>query len=558
MCVGDDRTVLYYIIYCAPLIAWRHIAADSAICTAAMRGKRPRNYADSLVKLSILSWFLLIHPSRGFAANPTSQSFVKDRRTACSSQYPVSKSFSTHAKMRKALRASEDAGDDLDASDKSKLPSWPLALVFPLWLTYISNQWSRFSLTYIVDFGPSATAFKAMNVDLSLDQSQYALLATVAFTTLFAVASLGAGVASDRFNRKTLVIASVATWSLATYGESVSSSFEQLVACRVLMGLACAFSTPTAYTLIKDYVPLARQSVASSFYGTGVAIASGLSSLIILLDDAVGWRSALQLVTLFGIVATGASVVLLPDDEKVLDDAVVESKQETPTFLSNLGSIVSVRRVQWIYLASFLRFCSGLCIGVWGAPFFRMEFADAQATYSVVQAGISAVGATMSGVLGGLAADALLESSSPSTLDPQGRKLLVPLIGSLLAAPAWYFAVQTNQPFDTAMVWLAVEYFVAECWFGPTISCLQASVPKGTGGTAQGLFTLTGALANFAPSILGYIYAKSIDGAQSSSSELSTLLIGAVCAGYVSSAGCFALAALARPVADGVDLRKEA
>jgi MFS family permease len=461
-----------------------------------------------------------------------------------------------------SLRVASD-GDRGDSKDKNTiLPSWPLTLVLPLWLAYISNQWSRFSISYLVDFGPTADAFKALNVDLSLNQSQYGLLASVAFTTLFAVASLGAGVASDRFNRKTLTVAAAATWSLATYGESISTSFEQLVACRVLMGLACAFSTPTAYTLIGDFVPSTRQSVASSFYGTGVAVASGLSSLVILLDDAVGWRTALQFIAAFGLFSASAGALLLPNDEKknqIKEDDILE---ERPSFLADVTAIVSTRRVQWLYLASLLRFCSGLCIGVWGAPFFRMQFPDAQSTYSLTQAGISAVGATTSGVLGGIAADALLESGKKSTsndfLDPQGRKLIVPIIGSLLAAPAWYFAIQTDQSFESAMVWLAVEYFVAECWFGPTISTLQATVPKGTGGTAQGIFTLTGALANFSPSILGYLYAQSAGSQDVATSPiLSSLLAVAVCFGYVSSAACFALAAKASPTVT-MEAKKEA
>lgn len=66
-----------------------------------------------------------------------------------------------------------------------------LSIVLPLLLVYISNQWSRSSLYYLVNFSDSAdaTAFTAMNVDLGFTQAQYGALASVAFTALFAVAS---------------------------------------------------------------------------------------------------------------------------------------------------------------------------------------------------------------------------------------------------------------------------------------------------------------------------------------------------------------------------------
>jgi len=444
--------------------------------------------------------------------------------------------------------------DDTTDTDKASDSSWLYLLCLPLWLVYISNQWSRSSIYYLVDFSNDATAQGAMNVDIGFNESQYGVLASVAFTTLFAIASLGAGLASDRYNRKTLTIASAATWSLATLGTAASTSYSQVVVCRILMGLACAFSTPTAYTLIKDSVPSNRQASASSLYSTAVALASGLSSLSILIDNQVGWRNTMNLIALFGLASAGLSTVLLPNDNgKASDDKASatitsESSSSNSSIFSDVAETVKTTRAKWIYLASFLRFCSGLCIGVWGAPFFRMVFADEQSSYAVVQALISIVAATLSGILGGTIADWLSAQASKDGEgnDAVGRKLWVPIIGSILAAPTWYFAVQTGQDFSTAMTWLALEYFVAECWFGPTISTLQATVSPGRGGTAQGLFTLTGAVANFAPTILGYIYGEATGIAQST--ELSNLLSFGVCFGYVSSAVVFYVASISPPV----------
>jgi hypothetical protein len=158
-------------------------------------------------------------------------------------------------------------------------------------------------------------------------------------------------------------------------------------------------------------------------------------------------------------------------------------------------------------------------------------------------------------------------------------KQWVPVIGSLLATPAWYFAVQSGvsgtssssveASFELSMIWLAMEYFVAECWFGPTISSLQATVGTKIGGTAQGLFSLTGAAANAAPALLGYLYGQAVAASSSSNDPLllqsaatvlidhsnnnnnndtlSGLLTTGVCLGYVSSAFCFAMASRVGP-----------
>jgi len=479
----------------------------------------------AIKRLYLALLYLSTHPCTGFLASRQSLTPEWASLSSNNPQRLINQHIRSTSTCLQATKEDEPAQDWF----------WPLGL--PLWLVYVSNQWSRSSLYYLVDFSDQGTASNAMNVDVGFDQVQYGILASIAFTTLFAVASLGAGFAADRSNRKTLTIVSAVGWTVATLVTAGAQDYSQVVLARILMGLACAFSTPTAYTLLRDKVDESQQASASSFYGTGVAVASGLASLTLVLDNQVGWRSATAAVGIFGVVAAAWSALALPDDDAM--EGNVEEQEST--FIDDVQEVLtSNRRVQWIFAGSLLRFCAGLCIGVWGAPFYRMVFSDNQAEYAVSQAFISAVLASLSGILGGTLADKLSSADVPDAL---GRRLWVPVAGSLLAIPAWYFAVQTNETFQVAMLCLAIEYFVAECWFGPTISTLQASVSKTTGGTAQGLFTLTGAVANLAPSALGYLYSQT----QSTSDELSGLLTSIVGLCYLSSAACFAVASVSSP-----------
>jgi MFS family permease len=463
--------------------------------------------------------------------------------------------------MIPSLRAKKDGSpEDAATTDDSSAPlSWIFGLVVPLWLVYISNQWSRSSLYYLVDFSNDAEPLRAMNVDIGFSEAQYGVLASLAFTSLFAVASLAAGIISDRFNRKTLTIGAAVVWSMATLGTSLSHDYPEVVLWRVCMGLACAFVTPPAYTLIAQRVPKESVSLASSLYGTGVALGGAFASLSILLDTSVGWRNALVIIAFYGFAVAIVASLLLPNDPKektAVDDAALLSDAKadlsiattTSDIFADVEEAISSSRVKWLFMASFLRFCSGLCIGVWSAPYFRMVFPDQQSEYAVAQALITAVGGSVSGLLGGYIADSIsakAQNSQGDAADVNGLKLWIPVVGSILAAPAWYLAVEHSESFEVAMTWLAAEYFVAECWFGPTISVLQKTVGPKIGGTSQGLFTLTGAVANVAPSILGFLYGQA--SGQESSTELAGLLVSGVCFGYVSSAFCFAMSALSEP-----------
>ena len=93
------------------------------------------------------------------------------------------------------------------------------------------------------------------------------------------------------------------------------------------------------------------------------------------------------------------------------------------------------------------------------------------------------------------------------------------------------------------MIWLSIEYLVAECWFGPVVAVLQSTVGTEKTGTAQGMFVLTGALANAAPTLLGYLYGSMATGTSNAreAQVLGNLLTYGVILGYVLSAIFFVM-----------------
>jgi len=457
-------------------------------------------------------------------------------------------------KITTSLAGSSTSDSESTGSEKKiSITSGYLTVLLPLLLMYISNQWSRYSLSYLVDFSESASAFKAMNIDIGFNQVQYGTLASVAFTALFAVASLIAGNLADKTDRKKLTLAACTLWSAATVATAFSVNYEQVVAARVIMGLMCAFATPCGYTLIRDYFPEERRAFVSSLYGAGVYMGGALASLSILLDNNFGWRVTMETIAAYGVVASVIALLVLPGDSRAneineplpeLASDSLEAVEAQGSILSDALSVLSSTRIQLLFLASFLRFCAGLSIGVWGAPYFKMTFPDDAQTYGVVNALIVSVCGVTSGVAGGALADKAAQSAGTFGFDSSAGKLAIPVVGSLLAVPAWYFCVNADT-FEAAMAWLAVEYLLAECWFGPTVAVLQSNVKSDKGGTAQGMFTLVGAFANFAPALLGSLYGSQVGAGESSSSYLSLLLAIAVCGGYSLSALTFYLSARA-------------
>lgn len=453
-----------------------------------------------------------------------------------------------------SINSNENSNSEEDANIGKVLP-----VVIPLLLVYISNQWSRSSLYYLVDFKNSDglnAAFTAMNQDIGFSEAQYGALASVAFTALFAVASLFAGGLADRYDRKLLTIGSACIWSLATFATSISTDYEQVLGARILMGLACAFTTSSGYTLIRDLVPKERASLANSMYGSGVYLGGGLSSLSILLDNNIGWRGTCDVIAAYGLFAAALTTFVLKKDPKMIEASgtVIDVKsdstnmqtdieiEEEKSAFSDVSEILSISSVQWLFAGSFVRFCSGLMIGVWAAPYYKLAFPDDASSYAVINAFVVGLCGVTSGLVGGLAADKAASIAEKSGWKKNAGRMIVPIVGSTLAVPAWWLTAHAST-FDSAMTWLAIEYLVAECWFGPTVAVLQSEVGKKQGGVAQGMFTFTGAIGNLAPSVLGILYGQQMSADISSSTVLSDLLANGVCAGYLLSAVFFTISA---------------
>ncbi|CAM9443933.1 unnamed protein product [Phaeothamnion confervicola] len=190
--------------------------------------------------------------------------------------------------------------------------------------------------------------------------------------------------------------------------------------------------------------------------------------------------------------------------------------------------------------AAAFRFCAGYGIGVWSAPYFRGAFPGFEAQYAIINACVVAGGGVASSLLGGYLSDRF------AAKDPRVRAW-VPMAGSLLAIPCWMGAVSEIGGFYEAMAFLLVEYVVAECWFGPTVTILQGAVPPDVRGTAQGAFSTLTAFGNVAPVVFGAL--------TSQGAPLRDVLFWGVSLCYAASAVAF-FATGQSLLADDVNTRK--
>jgi predicted MFS family arabinose efflux permease len=108
--------------------------------------------------------------------------------------------------------------------------------------------------------------------NFGLSDSQVGMLAGLAFSVPFAIASLPLGVLVDRFNRRNILSAIVTIWSGATMLGSIAIGYPTLFAARMAVGAAEAGAHPACLSLLADIFPPRIRTTAVSIFSAGTSV----------------------------------------------------------------------------------------------------------------------------------------------------------------------------------------------------------------------------------------------------------------------------------------------
>lgn len=175
------------------------------------------------------------------------------------------------------------------------------------WLT-VALLWPVALLNYL-DRQVLSTLQQAIGGDLPavLDSQNFGRLMGI-FLWIYGVMSPLSGLVADRFNRKRLIVGSLAVWSAVTLLMGHAQEYHQLYWMRALMGVSEALYIPAALALIADCHPGRTRSLAVGIHMTGFYFGQALGGFGALAADEMSWRATFQLLGFTGI---GYSLVLL-------------------------------------------------------------------------------------------------------------------------------------------------------------------------------------------------------------------------------------------------------
>lgn len=169
-----------------------------------------------------------------------------------------------------------------------------LGLLLALAGLHILNQLDRHM---VAGFGPEIMR------DLNLSRGEFGLIAGFAFSGVYAVTALFAGLLADKVGRVKVLSLGLAVWSLFTAAGGLAQGFWTMLATRPLVAAGEATLVPTATTIILNRAPQALRATAIGIFYAGVPLGIGASFLVAgQLGPLIGWRACFWIMGAIGLI----------------------------------------------------------------------------------------------------------------------------------------------------------------------------------------------------------------------------------------------------------------
>ncbi len=330
-----------------------------------------------------------------------------------------------------------------------------------------------------------------------ISDTQYSLLAGLAFSLFYAIMGLPLARIADSKSRRNLIAAGIAVWSLMTALCSLARGFWPLFFARMGVGVGEATLAPGAYSMITDYFPKTILGRALSVYMIGVTLGSGFAYMLggVVVDyvehmDPVvlpvlgafeGWQLTFLIVGLPGLLMS--LLMLLTVREPPRQGVSVTDAASIP--------FVDVMAYLWQRRGAYGGLIFGVSIfimvvyalNLWGPTYFIRTFgygrAEAGWTFGMIMIGAGTAGLLLAGTL----ADAWMKRG---VRDAYVRTILISIVCITPCVVALGFV--TND--KAGIVFMSLAVFFSAFQGGISGGTLQLMTPNRMRGQVIAVYQL--------------------------------------------------------------------
>ena len=324
----------------------------------------------------------------------------------------------------------------------------------------------------------------------------------------------------DRTNRTRLLAASVAVWSAMTALTGFTKGYIDLLLARIGVGVGEAGGTPACNSIIADYFPPDRRSMAMTIFALGAPIGAWLGSDIAgLVSLHHGWRASFFVLGIPGIILALVILVTIKEPKRGRLDAV--SNEKSPKVMETLKFLWSQKSAVHGMVGAGLSAFWG-----WGLMWFTPLFL--QRTYGMDE---SEAGRLLGEIylVGGIGASLITAwiVARPNYADPRKIARLLAVVTAVATIPS-FWAYWTH---DLAIAKLMWWIFIPAIYFyiGPAMALCQNLATPSMRAMTIAISLLIANVLNLivAPGLVGALsdYFAGPDGADAASLRIAQLIL---------------------------------
>ena len=275
-----------------------------------------------------------------------------------------------------------------------------------LLLVYVSNYADRVLLGVLAP---------AITKEFGLTDKALGALSGTAFAIFYAVMGIPIAIFADRGNRKAVIAASVAVWSVMTALCGVSQNFWQMAVVRFGVGIGEAGSNPPSHAIISDLFTMKWRGTALGILSQGVSIglvvgifggAQVAANLVwqtpyFTLD---GWRMAFVALGVPGLLISLLVLLTLREPVRGASEGHIDPGQ-APSLRETMAHIFSQPALVHTLIGGTLATLVGYSGVVWWPSFIVRSHGLSPADMSAFLALVFGLGSGIGIFLGGYCAD---------------------------------------------------------------------------------------------------------------------------------------------------------
>jgi len=322
--------------------------------------------------------------------------------------------------------------------------------------------------------GILASAIKA---DLQLSDKQLGLLGGLAFALLYSTLAIPLAWLADRTSRTWVITLSLALWSLFTGLCGFATSFGQLFAARIGVGVGEAGGIAPSYAVIADMFPPHSRARALAVYSLGIPLGSAAGVMLGgYIAARVDWRAAF-------FVVGGAGVLLAPLFRLVVREPLRDAPVAGRAPVGRVFAILAAKPSFWLLaLGAASSSMLGYGLAFWLPSLLKRSFHLDLVQTAQFYGAVLLIGGVPGIVLGGVIADRF-----------GGRDRAIyaraPAIAFLVAVPLFAAGIMSTSTV-AAFLFFLVPQALVYLWLAPVVTAVQHLVPAHMRATASASFLL--------------------------------------------------------------------